>query len=185
MENKDVGVLLNSNNIKLHRTYFKQMVKLIGINAIYRQPMENKTWDGYGELEGSFYPPIVVGCIFTEHPNQKSLKKMGWVAELNENSSIIEVPYDVPGLQAGALFIIPSGLDNSKGRVFKVTHLENIAVYPATVLCEIIPVYENAFDRSQIQHTDNDMNLLLETPEDNNGSNFMYLKEDDREDILK
>ena len=110
---------------------------------------------------------------------------MGWVAELNENSSIIEVPYDVPGLQAGALFIIPSGLDNSKGRVFKVTHLENIAVYPATVLCEIIPVYENAFDRSQIQHTDNDMNLLLETPEDNNGSNFMYLKEDDRADILK
>ena len=161
------------------------MVKLIGINVIYRQPMENKTWDGYGELEGSFYPPTVVGCIFTEHPNQKSLKKLGWVAELNESSSIIEVPYDLPGLQAGALFIVPSGLDNSKGRVFKVTHLENIAVYPATIIYEIVPVYEDAFDRGQIQHTNNDMNLLLETPEDNNGSNFMHLKDDNREDILK
>ena len=50
MKSKDVGVLLNGNNIKLHRNYFKQMVKLIGINVIYRQPMENKTWDGYGEL---------------------------------------------------------------------------------------------------------------------------------------
>ena len=73
MKSKDVGVLLNGNNIKLHRFYFKRMVKLIGINAIYRQPMENKVWDGHGELEGSFYPPIIVGCIFTEHPNQKSL----------------------------------------------------------------------------------------------------------------
>ena len=185
MKNEDVGVLLNGTNIKLHRTYFKQMVKLIGINVIYRQPMENKVWDGHGELEGSFYPPILVGCIFTEHPNQKSLRKMGWVAELNESSSIIEVPYDLPGLQAGALFIVPSGLDNSKGRVFKVTHLENIAVYPTTIICEIVPVYEDAFDRGQIQHTNNDMNLLLETPEDNNGSNFMYLKDDDREDTLK
>lgn len=185
MKSKDVGVLLNGNNIKLHRNYFKQMVKLIGINVIYRQPMENKTWDGYGELEGSFYPPMVVGCIFTEHPNQKSLKKLGWVAELNESSSIIEVPYDLPGIQVGALFIVPSGLDNAKGRVFKVVKLENIAIYPATVLCEIVPVYENVFDRSQIQHTDNDMNLLLNTPQDNGGSDFMLLKDDDRESILK
>ena len=63
--------------------------------------------------------------------------------------------------------------------------MENIAIYPATVLCEIVPVYENVFDRSQIQHTDNDMNLLLNTPQDNGGSDFMLLKDDDRESILK
>ena len=185
MDDRDVGLLLKRNNINLHRHYFKHMCKLIGIRVIYRAPMENKTWDGYGELDGSFYPPQVVGCIFTEHPNQKTLKKMGWVAELQENSSIIEVPYDLKDLQIGSLFIIPSGLDHAKGRVFKVISMENIAIYPATILCEIAPVYENQFDRGQLQHTDNDMNLLAETSQDNGGSDFMYLKDDDREKLLK
>lgn len=175
MDKNDVGVLLNQNNIKLTRLYFKQTCKLIGIRVIYRAPMENKTWDGFGELDGSFYPPEVVGCLFTEHPNQKTVKKMGWVAELQENSSIIEVPYDLKNLQIGALFIVPSGLDDARGRVFKVISLESIGVYPASILCEIAPVYENIFDRSQIQHEDNDTNLLLDTSQDNNGSDFLLL----------
>ena len=165
MKSKDVGVLLNGNNIKLHRNYFKQMVKLIGINVIYRQPMENKTWDGYGELEGSFYPPTVVGCIFTEHPNQKSLKKLGWVAELNESSSIIEVPYDLPGIQVGALFIVPSGLDNAKGRLFRVTKMSNIMIYPASITCELVPEYETKMDSSLKNYKHTSFNLLNEEPD--------------------
>lgn len=176
MEQKDVGLLLNGNNIKLHRFYFNQTVKLLGIQAIYRAPMPNKTWDGYGELDGSFYPPQVVGTLFTEHPTQKTLKKLGWVAELQENSSLIEVPYDLEGLELGGLFIIPSGLDHARGRVFKIINMETIAIYPASVICEIAPVYEDHFDRGQIQHTDNDTNILLETPQDNGGSDFRYLK---------
>ena len=184
MNNKDVGILLNENNIKLRRLYFKQACSLIGIRVIYRAPMENKVWDGSGELDGSFYPPEIVNCLFTEHVNQKTMKKLGWVAELQENSSIIEVPYDLKNLQIGALFIIPSGIDNAKGRVFKIISMENIGVYPTSILCEIAPVYENIFDRGQLQHTDNDINLLLDTDTDNNGSDFMLLKDDEREDKL-
>lgn len=178
MDRKDVGVLLNEHNIKLHRTYFKQMCSLSGIQVIYRAPKENIHWDGYGELDGSFYPPEIVGCIFDEHPAQKTLKKMGWVAELQESSSIIHVPYDLFNLQIGALFIIPSGIDNAKGRVFKVISMANIAIYPASIACEIAPVYQNNFDRGQLQHTDNNMNILLKDDK----SNFMLLKEDDRDD---
>ena len=184
MDKKDVGVLLNENNIKLNRLYFKQTCKLIGIQVIYRAPMPSKTWDGYGELDGSFYPPEIVGCLFTEHPNQKTMKKLGWIAELQENSSIIEVPYDLKNLQIGALFILPGALDGAKGRVFKVISMETIGVYPASILCEIAPVYEDSFDRGKISHTDDDMNLLLNTPQDNNGSDFMFLQEDDREDNI-
>lgn len=184
MDKKDVGVLLNENNIKLNRLYFKQTCKLIGIQVIYRAPMPNKTWDGYGELDGSFYPPEIVGCLFTEHPNQKTMKKLGWIAELQENSSIIEVPYDLKNLQIGALFILPGALDGAKGRVFKVISMETIGVYPASILCEIAPVYEDSFDRGKIPHTNDDMNLLLNTPQDNNGSDFMFLQEDDREDNI-
>ena len=177
MDNRDVGVLLNGNNIKIKRFQFAQMCHLIGIQVIYRAPKEDKQWDGWGELDSSFYPPEKIGCIFTEHPNQKTLKKLGWVAELQESSSIIEVPYDLKNLQVGALFIIPSGLDNAKGRVFKVIGMENVAVYPASVLCEIAPVYEDSFERKQMQHIDNDTSLLNDDRHDNNtGEDFLFLR---------
>lgn len=177
MDNKDVGILLQGKNIKVHRFYFNQMCNLIGIKVIYRTPIKNKTWDCNGELDASFSSPEIVGCIFDEHPTQRSLKKMGWVAELGESSSLIHVPYDLKDLQIGSLFIIPSGLDDSKGRVFRVIGMQNIAVYPASISCEIAPVYENIFDRRQLQHGDNDMNILLDDT-----SNTMFLKEDDRDD---
>ena len=37
MENKDTGLLLDKQNIELQRTYFKEMVTLLGINTIYKQ----------------------------------------------------------------------------------------------------------------------------------------------------
>ena len=89
---------------------------------------------------------------------------------------MIDVPYDLKDLQVGALFIIPSGLDNSKGRVFRVISLQNIAVFPVSITCEIAPVYESTFDRQQLQHEDNNMNILLEDDK----SNFRFLREKDR-----
>lgn len=174
MEQKDIGILLREKNIKLQRYYFDQVVKLIGIQCIYRAPIDGKSWDGWGELNSYFQPPIVVGCLFEDHPTQKSLKKRGWVAELQENSSLIDVPYDLKDLQVGALFIIPSGLDHARGRVFKVISIQNIAVYPSSITCEIAPVYESTFDRQQLQHEDNNMNILM----DGDNSNFRLLKED-------
>jgi hypothetical protein len=66
---------------------------------------------------------------------------MGWVAELQEGSSIIHVPYDLERLETGALFEIPSGLDNAKPRLFRVISMQNIMVYPASIACEIAPEY--------------------------------------------
>ena len=87
---------------------------------------------------------------------------------------MIEVPYNLKDLEIGALFIVPSGLDDAKGRVFKVISMQNIAVFPVSITCEIAPVYESTFDRQQMQHEDNNMNLLL----DDDKSNFRLLKED-------
>ena len=101
------------------------------------------------------------------------MKKLGWVAELQENSSLIEVPYDLEHLQIGASFIIPSGLDNAKGRVFKVINMQSSAVYPVSIICEIAPVYEDTFDRKLLQHTDNNMNILSKDDK----SNFKFLKD--------
>ena len=138
------GLLLNEN-IKLHRQYFREMVKLLGVYVIYRAPKADKHWTTYGEIESNYESPLLVGCIFDQHPTQQTLKKIGWVSELQENASIIHVDYDLPNLQQGALFIIPSGLDNAKGRLFRVTKLTNSIIYPASIMCEIVPEYEDTF----------------------------------------
>jgi hypothetical protein len=160
MEKQDTGILLNKNNIKLYRRYFKEMTSLLGINVIYRAPRENKTWDKYGELDTFYYEPILVGCIFEEHPTIWTMKKLGWNAEQNESMSVIYVPYDLEKLQVGALFIIPSGIDDSKGRLFRVVRMSTTMIYPASISCMLVPEYESTFEKSQIDHEKNNFNLL-------------------------
>lgn len=160
MEKVDTGILLNKKNIELHRKYFKEMTKLLGINVIYRAPRENKHWDKYGELDTFYYEPILVGCIFDEHPTVWTMKKLGWNAEQNESTSVIHVPYDLEKLQVGSLFIIPSGIDNSQGRVFRVIRMSTTMVYPASISCVLAPEYANTFEKGQTDHEKNDFNLL-------------------------
>lgn len=163
---KDYGLLINKD-IKLHRTWFKQMTALHGINCIYKAPAQNKDYDDQGDLQTGYLPEITVGCIFQEHPDQKSLKKLGWVAELQESSSLIHVPYDLPNLQVGALFTIPSGIDNTKGRTFRVISLQNIMIYPASITCEVALEYDSVDEQHLItDHELIDMPLLIDNEGD-------------------
>lgn len=147
MDNNDkkYGTLLQPS-ILLHRQYFREMVRLLGVRVIYRYPLKDKKYTTYADIDSSYSPPMLIGCIFDDHPTQQTLKKMGWVSELSENASIIHVDYDLPNLQQGSLFIIPSGLDNGKGRLFRVSKITNSIVYPASVACEIVPEFEDTFD---------------------------------------
>lgn len=145
MNNGKYGVLLNEN-ILFWRQYFREMVKLLGIYVLYRAPKKETKYTTYAEIDVNYEPPIKVGCIFDEHPTQQTLKKMGWMSELQANSSIIHVDYDLPHLQQGSLFIIPSGLDKGKARIFRVVKMTTSMVYPASVTCEIVPEYIDSFD---------------------------------------
>ena len=169
MDNRDTGYLLNKQNITLQRVYFSQMCALLGIKAQYRAPREGKTYNGYGELETFYYEPEEVWCIFDEHPNQKSMKKMGWNAELQENPIIIHVHYNLKGLQVGALFTIPAGLDNAEPRTFRVIQLSNIAVYPVNISCELALEWENSQPKSEVVNFKNsNFNVLADPPEATN-----------------
>jgi hypothetical protein len=161
------GLLINKD-IKLHRTWFKQMTALHGINCKYRAPLQNKHYDKYADLQSGYKPEILVGCLFEEHPDQKSLRKAGWVAELQEGSSIIHVPYDLPDLQVGALFEVPSGLDTGEGRIFRVISMSNIMIYPASIACEIALEYESNDEQHliTIAHEQEDMPLLIDREDD-------------------
>lgn len=163
MENneKKFGVLL-APDIKLHRHYFEEMVKLLGVYVIYYAVNPGQRWTTYAELKTTHQAPELVGCIFNEHPDQRTLKKMGWVSELQEDASIIHVPYDLHDIQVGCLFVIPSGLDNAQGRLFRVVSMSNIMVYPASIACEIVPEYIDTFRDSKYDHSNNDFNVLAE-----------------------
>ena len=118
----------------------------------------------------------MIGCLFDQHPSQRTTKKLGWVAELQEGSSLIHVDYDLPHLQVGALFIVPSGLDDGKGRLFRVIRMTNSMMYPSSIVCEIIPEYEDTLTQATINDfTDNSFNLLQEEtiPVFNEGDYFV------------
>lgn len=162
--NEKYGQLLNSN-MKLHRQYFREMVKLLGIYAIYRAPLPNKHYTTYAEIDTNYADPIKVGCILHDHPDQRTLKKMGWMSELGADSILIEVDYDLPDLQQGAIFILPSGLDDGKGRLFRVVRLSNSMVSPASITCEIVPEYVDSYNKATSDNYENSsFNLLDEEP---------------------
>ena len=164
--NDNYGILLDEQNMKLHRAYFEEMCNLIGINVLYRAPKPDKHWTTYAEIRSNYYDPILVGCIFEDHPNQYTMKKLGWDSELQENASLISVPYNLEKLQVGSIFIVPSGIDNSKGRVFKVVEMSNTMIYPSSITCKLVPEYENTFSSDQHNFINSSFNLLNDESED-------------------
>ena len=164
-EEEKYGKLLTSD-AKIYRDYFEEMVSLLGIKVVYYAPRRDKRYSIHGEILSNYQEPEVVGCIFDEYPDQRSMRKKGWVVELQEGASLISVPYDLHDLQVGALFAVPSGVDNTKGRLFRVTSLINIMVYPSSITCEIVPEYENILPESKKDVFSQDFNLLAQEDED-------------------
>ena len=169
MNNQDTGLLLNEQNIKLSRKFFIEFLRLQGLNVLYRAPIPtSKEYNMYGELDTNYKQPIKVRCIYDEHPTQKTMRKIGWNTELADTSVVIHVPYDMD-VETGGLFIIPSGLDRSEGRVFKVLRMSNIAIYPPSIVCELGPMLLNTTERSTIENfKGNNFNLLDDESEDYN-----------------
>ena len=145
----DYGGLITPQ-IKIHRQYFREMVKLLGVNVMYRAPMEGKHYTTYAEIDSNYYPPILTGCIFEDHPSQKTLRKLNWVSELSENAAIITVEYDLKGLEHGGIFIVPTGLDDGKAKVFRVSKISTSMIYPASITCEIVPEWEDTLDQTEL-----------------------------------
>lgn len=166
VDNNNYGALVREKDLKLQRTYFMEMCRLLGIKVIYKAPLSNLHYSQYTEVVSNYHEPILVSCIFQEHPNTWTTKKLGWVSELQENDAIIYVPYDLQDLQVGALFIVPSPYDETQGRVFRVVKMSASSfIYPASIACHIVPEYENTFEKNQLDIQTNDFTLLLDESE--------------------
>lgn len=159
MTNK-YGLLLDQKDILLQRTYFNELVTLIGVQVKHRAPRPDKHYTTYSEIQSNYFEPEVVGCIFSEHLDQRTMKKLGWNAELTSDAAVISVPYDLNGLQQGSLFYVPSAFDNTSDRLFRVVELSSIMIYPASLTCRLVPEYENTFSDNLMDYKRNSFNLL-------------------------
>lgn len=160
MDNNNFGLLLNDKNIKLNRFYFDQMAKMIGVKLIYRAPKPSKDYTTYGEIDTMFEQPVAVWGIYVEHPTQQTMRKLGWNSELLAEAIVLEVPYDLQGLQQGGLFTVPTGVDGGVGRVFQITQMTTLSIYPASVTVAAVPYYPNDFTQSAFNHSEHNFDLL-------------------------
>ena len=160
--NKNYGKLVQPN-IKLLRKQFSEMCSLLGVNVLYRFPLKGKQYTTHGELKSNYSEPRIVSCIFEEHIDQKTAKKLGWDAELQENMHVISVPYDLENLQIGCLFEVPSAFDNTPGRLFRVVEMSGIQMYPASISCRLVQEYESDLSDADTElFTNSNFNLLRE-----------------------
>ena len=154
------GLLINKEDILLQRQYFKELVSLLGVQVKHRAPRPDKTYTTYAEIQSNYFEPETVGCIFSEHIDQRTMKKLGWNAELTPEAALISVPYDLNGIQQGSLFYVPSAFDNTQDRLFRVVEISSIMIYPASLTCKIVPEYESTFSQNLFDHKRNSFNLL-------------------------
>lgn len=160
------GLLLNKEDILLQRQYFNELVLMLGIKVKHRAPRPSKTYTTYAEIDSNYFEPENVGCIFSEHIDQKTMKKLGWNSELITDSTVISVPYDLNGIQQGSLFYIPSAFDNTQERLFRVVEISSIMIYPASLTCRLVPEWENTFSSNLLDHKRNSFNLLRTEEDD-------------------
>ena len=163
---KDYGRLVQPN-VQLQRKYFNEMVTLRGVFCEYQYPLQNKQYTTQGELDTSYSEPLRVGCIFNENIDQKTAKRLGWNAELQDQASLISVPYDLENLQIGCLFKIPSAFDKTQGRNFRVVEMSAIPIYPASITCRLVPEYETTVEKADTElFVNSDFNLLNQEDEE-------------------
>lgn len=165
--NKDYGRLVQVP-VNLHRRYFEEMVNLRGVFCEYKYPASDKQYTTQGELNSSYVSyPEKVGVIFNEHLDQKTTKLLGWNSERDTEATIISVPYNLEGLQVGALFNIPSAFDDAPPRLFRVIDMSTKALYPASVTCRLVPEYETNVSQAATQvFINSDFNLLNQEDEE-------------------
>lgn len=164
--NNNYGLLINKDT-GLYKGYFKEMCRLIGVNVKYRAPKKDKHWTVYAEIESNYEPEEIVSCIFEQYTDQRTMKKIGWISELDTATSMIHLPYDLHGLQVGALVSVPSGLNDNQFKLFRITKMSTIMIYPYAVSCQIVPEYEDTTPRSDITDFRNrSMTMMLRDEDD-------------------
>lgn len=148
--------LIVEKEIEYLRRQFRFAVEQIGVQFMYRYPLNNAidvfnqpAPDGYSER-------IPVYGVFEGEPKLKTYKNLGWVVEKSDNLPfLIHIPFDTPHIQRGCLFEIDGQITSIESRLFQVTELSTGLVCPDHIICQIVPLVGNS--RPLTQETERDV----------------------------
>ena len=151
--------LLTNEDAEIYRGFFREMCELLGQTVLYQYPLNtNKTIHSEPNIELS--DPIRLDIIFNENPTVDTLRKHGWVTEINGSLPVIaQVPYDIPGLARYARITIPPVGNVMRERIFEITAISTILEYPDCWTVRLVPVYnsykeKNNYSNSNIEYMD-------------------------------
>ncbi len=128
------------NDLTALRYQMQEVLDMYGIQAKYYQIKPGHTFTVAGELSANYFDPIDCRVLFDQVPKVSTLKKLGWVTELDQAASLIHISFDTPGISHGAVFEIKDPLASDSGKLFRVTKLQTGILYPTFVTCQIVPV---------------------------------------------
>ena len=148
--------LIVEKEIEYLRRQFRFAVEQIGVQFMYRYPLNNAidvfnqpAPDGYSER-------IPVYGVFEGEPKLKTYRNLGWVVEKSDNLPfLIHIPFDTPHVQRGCLFEIDGQITSIESRLFQVTELSTGLVCPDHIICQIVPLVGNS--RPLTQETERDI----------------------------
>lgn len=119
------------------------MAELLGQTVMYQYPLTfDKTIHSEPNIE--FSDPVRLDIIFNENPTVDTLRKHGWVTEINGSLPVIaQVPYDTPHLARYARITIPPVGNIMRERIFEVTEISTFLEYPDCWTVKLAPVYNS------------------------------------------
>lgn len=162
---------LIKNDALIHRRYFKEVLRLMGIDGMYYQIKPGTShYNESGEFSALYEKPIPCQFIFDQVPTVSTLKKLGWITELDREFPLVHVDYDLPDLQKGTLFLVEDPLREGKGRLFRVNKIQLGILYPVCATCQVAPVVgdvpENTLQPDNSINRNNSRGMKVTRPEE-------------------
>lgn len=167
--------LLNREDSRIFRQYFKEMVKLIGQSVGYQYIVERK-YTIHSEDNSKLSAPIRMDVLFDENPTVDTLNRLGWVSELNEQKPIIvNMPYDTPNLSVNARLLIESVDGTPRPRVFKITQIESDLEFPDAYTCAAVPIFDQYAQKNQYTLVNHEKINQNESPRTSKDQPYSYI----------
>lgn len=167
--------LLNREDSRIFRQYFKEMVKLIGQSVGYQYIVERK-YTIHSEDNSKLSAPVRIDVLFDENPTVDTLNRLGWVSELNEQKPIIvNMPYDTPNLSVNARLLIESVDGTPRPRVFKITQIESDLEFPDAYTCAAVPIFDQYAQKNQYTLVNHEKINQDESPRTSKDQPYSYI----------
>ncbi len=162
-----MGLLIRGKD-NLHKKFFKEMAKLLGIEVKYRYFIDNsKHYTIHAEQRGKLSEPVDIDIIFQEYPDQKTLRQHGWFSENPDDKAYVaQVPSDLIGLQRGCYIDIPYGAKKDTYRTFRITDISSIIVHPESYYVRLAPEFDTIVHEVDHNYSDTSFNFIDFTEED-------------------